>query len=136
MNDVSLLEFPESGIKTGGSKNREKYIPNPSTYGVGWDDSDLNSKRSTTAVLIRNRVRSGAGHLWVSWDMLSDEQISWLKEASDGVFFRMIYRDPASKTKYTDKPKMYRQASIKSELLFIERNDTAQWSFTLEFIEI
>lgn len=136
MNKITLLEFPESGIKTGGDKNRDKYIPNPSTYGVGWDDTDLNSKRSLSAVLIRNRVRSGAGHLWVSWDRLSDDQINWLKEASDGVAFRMIYRDPASKTRYTDKPKMYRQASIRSDLLFVESNGTAQWSFTLEFIEI
>lgn len=140
-NMISLINFLDKGVFTGGDRTRDKYIPNPSQYSVQESDIDLNSKRSTTGYLTRNRVRTNAYTVTCSWDKLSESQLDLLRWACSPARFRLKFRhnqlDPetgAVTSRFTTDDAMYTDANRTFELVFTEDDEHDYWSASLSFI--
>ncbi len=133
----AFLTFPDSGLRTGKKQDGNNYIPNPSTYTVGMEDIDLDSKRSTSAIMHRNRVRKNAYVIKCGWDILTELQLYKLLSALQEEHFSIVFRDPLNiESKYTELPKVYAMASKEATLVKALDDDNEYWSINMEFIEI
>ena len=76
-----LFKF-DNGLTVGGKGN----FVAPSTFVIGMEDIDLESKRSMSGYLNRNRVRGGSKAPYtmeVGWDRLSEKDLNKLILAAD-----------------------------------------------------
>lgn len=130
-----FLTFPDTGIRTG-IKSDAHYIPNPSTYSVLMADIDLDDKRSTGAVLNRNRIRQNVYTVNCSWERLRESQLYDLLQACQAAEFQLTFRDPLNITsRYTTKERMYADANKEATLVTCEDDTEDYWSISLSFVE-
>lgn len=130
-----FLTFPDTNTRTG-IKSDAHYIPNPSTYSVLMADVDLDDKRSTSAILNRNRIRQNVYTVNCSWERLSNRQLYDLLNAVQAEKFSLIFRDPLNiTTGYTTKSEMYADANKEATLVACEDDTEDYWSLSLSFIE-
>lgn len=141
-NETRTLDFLDAGIYTGGDRNRDNYIPNPSEYTVGEEDIDLNSKRGTNGKLRRNRIAVNKHIVKCSWDKLTEAQVIQLRLACMPAVYRLKFRyaelDYENKrviSPYTTCNEMYTQASREYKMKGMEDEEHANYSFSLEIIE-
>jgi hypothetical protein len=131
-----FLTFPDTGIRTGMKADGKNYIPNPSSYSVLMSDVDLDDKRSTSAILNRNRIRQNVYTVTCSWDRLTDYQLYRLLTACQAEKFSLKFRDPLNITdRYTTKSEMYADANKEVDLVSTEDDDEDFWSASLSFVE-
>ena len=116
--------------------NGGEVIP-PSTYKVSTGDVDLDSKRSTSGYLTRNRIRGGkttAYTVEVSWDRISWDELVKLIAAGEDASFKLQFLDPKSKGGFATKT-MYRDANMEYTMINIDGEDNAFWTTTMTFVE-
>lgn len=109
----------------------------PSTYKVSTSDIDLDSKRSTSGYLTRNRIRGGntaAYTVDVTWDRISWDELQLLIEAGEDESFNLEFLDPKSKGGYTIKT-MYRDANMEYTMINIDSESEAFWTTSMSFVE-
>lgn len=142
MINTNSIHFLDKGIYTGGDRTRKNYIPNPSSYSVTESDIDLNSKRSTSGYLNRNRVRKDVYSVECVWDKLSRNQVNLLRYASSPKDYRFKFRwdllnenTGAVIDKYTTCEHMYTDANRTFEQTSTESDGVDYWTATLTFIE-
>lgn len=127
-----LFKF-DNGLTVGGRGN----FTAPSTFSIGMEDIDLESKRSMSGYLNRNRVRGGSKAPYtmeVSWDKLSESDLNRLILAADNPSVNVQLVDPRVPGGYSTK-KMYRQASMKYELSYIDSDGVYWWKVpTMQYI--
>ena len=126
-----VIEF-ENGLVVGSNGA----VRAPSTYKVNTGDLDLESKRSTSGYLNRNRVRGGkntAYTLEVSWNKLTWSELVSLIEAGNNAKFTLTFLDPASKNGYVIKT-MMRDANMSYEMISID-DEEAYWTTSMAFVE-
>jgi hypothetical protein len=110
----------------------------PSAYKVSTEDLDLNSKRSTSGYLTRNRIRGGdttAYTVEVSWDRISWDELVKLIAAGEDASIQLQFLDPKSKGGFATKT-MYRNASMEYTMLNIDGEGEAFWATTMTFVGI
>ena len=141
-NKISLINFPDKSIFTGGDKDRDDYIPNPSEYSVQESDIDLNSKRSTSGVLNRNRIRVDTYSVTCSWNKLTEHQVDLLRYASCEAKFKLTFRhnqiDKSTgrvTSRFTTANEMYCDANRTFDLISTEDDEHDYWSVSLTFIQ-
>lgn len=141
-NKTRTLDFLDAGIYTGGERNRDNYIPNPSEYSVDEGDIDLNSKRGTNGKLRRNRIAVNKHVVKCSWDKLTEDQVIQLRLACMPDKYRLKFRyadlDYENKrviSPYTTCNEMYTQATREYTMTSMEDEEHANYSFSLEIIE-
>lgn len=142
MSKLQYINFLDKGIYTGGSLNRQNYIPNPTGYTVNEADIDLNSKRSTDGYLNRNRVRKDVYSVACTWERLSRQQVNLLRWASSPKDYRLRFKwDVLDETTgavtsiYTTCDHMYTDANRSFEQISTESDKVDYWSATLTFIQ-
>lgn len=109
----------------------------PSTYKVSTDDVDLDSKRSTSGYLNRNRIRGGSNTAYtveVSWDRISWDELVKLIAAGEGESLQIQFLDPKSNGGFATKT-MYRNAHMEYTMINIDGEDDAFWTTTMTFVE-
>lgn len=127
-----VMKF-ENGLEVGYNKA----VKAPSSYKVQTSDIDLDSKRSMSGYLTRNRTRGGktaAYTVTVSWDRLTWDELQSLIAAGEAPKFTLKLLDPKVKGGYTTKT-MYRQADMEYEMINIYEDGEAYWTTTMSFIE-
>lgn len=129
-NDT-ILRF-QNGLTVG---NKGAVRP-PSTYSVSTGDIDIDSQRSMSGYMNRNRVRGGADAVYtvkVSWVRLTWEELNKLIEAGEDASFSLTFLDPKSHGLTTKT--VYRDANMEYTLNKIYTDEEAYWSTTMTFIE-
>lgn len=137
MANINTLTF-QNGQKTGKSSSAV-YIPNPSSYDVQMSDMDLNSKRSYSGYLNRNRVRQNVYSVSCTWDWLNEKQLYALLSACQASSFTLTFRDPlnliSSNGGYTTKT-VYADANKNVKLVSTKDDTEDYWQISLKFIEL
>lgn len=125
----NVLAFENGTVcKHGGA------VPAPSTYKVMTHDIDVNSKRSESGYMNRNRVRANNYEIQCSWERLSWEQLVTLIAAGDAESFNITFLDARSKGTVTKK--FYRDANMEYTMINILDDDKAYWTCSMSFVEI
>lgn len=138
-SSVQFLTFSGGleSVHTGGDKKASDYIPNPSTYAVKMSDLDLNSTRTNTGGLDRNRLARDYFTVSASWQKLTQKQLSHLiagytTNTKDGKFNLKFYNPHTGG--FTTKA-MYVQADRTATMtLYQDDDDETTWSISLDFI--
>ena len=127
-----LFKF-DNGLTVGDEGN----FVAPSTFAIGMEDIDLESKRSMSGYLNRNRVRGGSKAPYtmaVGWDRLSETDFNKPILAADNPSVTIQLMDPRVPNGYSTK-KMYRQASMNYELSYIDSDGVYWWKVpTMQYI--
>lgn len=129
----NILEF-ENGLQVG----KDKAVRPPSTYKVQTSDIDLNSNRSNTGYMTRNRVRGGATAAYtvtVTWDRLTWEELVVLIAAGENASFQLTCLDPKAKGGHKTGT-FYRDANMTYEMTKIYEEDEAYWTTSMAFVEL
>lgn len=128
----NILEF-ENGCTVGQGGS----IRPPSSYKVQFSDIDVDSKRSTSGYLSRNRVRGGATAartITVSWTKLTYPELVELIAAGNAAKFQLTFLSPSSVNGF-DTATVYRDANMEYELVNIFSDEEAYWTTTMSFVE-
>lgn len=126
-----------ASAQTGGDKSSSSYIPNPSSYSVKMSDLDLNSTRTNTGGLDRNRLGRDYFTVSASWQKLTQPQLTriikgYTTNTKDGKFTLTFY-NPFTGSMTSQA--MYAQADRTASLsLYQEDENETTWSFSIEFI--
>jgi hypothetical protein len=123
----------ENGLVVGNGGQ----VRPPSTYKVSTGDIDVDTSRSTSGYLNRNRVRGGSSAVYtleMSWDRLDWDELVLLIGAGEAPKFTMTFLDPKTAGGYTTKT-MYREANMSYELSKIYSDEEAYWKATMTFVE-
>lgn len=122
----------ENGVVVGNGGQ----VPPPTKYSTGFEDVDVDTKRTASGVMIRNRVRPNIYVVHASWDKLTWEQAQTLLTAGDASEFNVTVVDPRTVGGHTTK-KVYRSGSIEVSLNNIYSEEEAYWSISdMQFIGI
>lgn len=73
--------------------NGQILTPNPSNFGADVIDIDLNSERTVSGLMIRNRV-AVKRKLKLKWEMLTRAEMASILQRVSPVFFEVEYDDP------------------------------------------
>lgn len=132
MYNNNILQF-ENGLVVGNGGQ----VRPPSNYKVTTGDIDLDSKRSTSGYLNRNRVRGGSNTVYTvnaKWDRLSWDELVLLIAAGEAQQFSLTFLDPKAVNGLTTK-QMYRDSNMTYELIKIYSDEEAYWTADMTFIE-
>lgn len=135
-----LIEFPDTGLKTGGDRFRERYIPNPYPYKPGRQPIDKDSKRNSSGILRRNVIRPKVYLLSCTWSRLTEEQIARLKFAVNEESFKLKYYniEPTSIdtfTRFTTCNEVYAGAELQEEMIGSDNDGKGIWSLSIDFVQ-
>lgn len=127
----SIITF-QNGVVVGNGGQ----VPPPTKYSTGLEDIDVDTKRTASGVMIRNRVRQNIYVVHASWDRLSWEQAQTLLTAGDASEFNITVLDPRDVSGHKTI-KVYRAGSIEVSLNNICSEEEAYWSISdMQFIGI
>jgi hypothetical protein len=80
--------------------NGQTVTPNPTAFGVGVSDIDLNSERTTSGLMVRERV-AVKRKITLGWDVLTRAEMATILQLVSTVFFQVDYDDPETGVKKT-----------------------------------
>lgn len=123
-----LLRIGSLSVQTGNAEG----IKAPSAYSVKHADVDVDSSRSMSGYMNRNRVRGNVVTITCTWNKLTWEELVKLTEATNGSSINVSYLDPSSKG--LAEGIFYRDANIEYTLLSYTETE-AYWSTTLNLVE-
>lgn len=128
----AIMQFQNGLIVGNGGQVRP-----PSSYVVRTGDIDVESQRSMSGYLNRNRVRGGSNTVYTlecMWQKLTWDELSKLIAAGEAARFNVTFLDPKSPSGTTTRA-MYRDANMSYELVKIYSDEEAYWTATMTFIE-
>lgn len=123
-----ILRIGSLIVQTGNAEG----VRAPSTYSVKHSDVDVDSARSMSGYMQRNKVRGNVTTITLSWNRLSWEEVCRIISATNNPQFTVLYLDPASQGMSSGA--FYRDANMEYSLISYY-NDEAYWTTTLSLVE-